>query len=86
MTRAGGEQPLGIGLEQVHGVERAGPQRGFVLLHRPVCDRGQRHRIHAGATQIVGKADPRRRYLGNGGKPQVLEIDKAEVGSAARHR
>ena len=33
VARAGGKQPLGIGLEQMDGIERAGTQGGLVLLH-----------------------------------------------------
>jgi len=40
MAGAGGDQPFGIGLEHLYGVELAGRQRRLVLGHRLVGDSG----------------------------------------------
>ncbi len=63
MAGTRGDQLLGVGLEKLHGVELAGAQRSGILGHRRAADAVEAIGIDAGAPEIVGEADPRRRYL-----------------------
>ena len=81
MAFAGSDQPLGVRLEDMDGVERALAQRRFVLVHGAVGDAIERIRIDAGTAEVVGQTDPWRRHFGYRCEAQAPEVAEAEVRS-----
>jgi hypothetical protein len=67
-------------LEKLHGIELAHAQRSGVLGHRRTGNAVEAIEVDAGPPEIVGEADPRRRYFGHRGEFQLGEIGQAEVG------
>ena len=79
MARAGGDQLLGVGLEELDGVEPASAQRGGVFHHGRPRDAVEAVEVETDAAQVVGQADPGRRHLGNRGESHAGEVGQAEI-------
>ena len=86
MAGARGDQFLGIGLEQLHGIQRTGAQRGGVVRHARTADAVQSRRIDAGAAQVVLQAEPRRRHFGHRGEADSRRDRRCGNPAAARGR
>ena len=81
MAGTRGDQPFGVGLEDLDGIDLAGAQVDLVLLHRAVADAIEARGIDAGAPQVVSQADPGCRHLRDRGERQSGKIRELEVRS-----
>ena len=79
MAGTRGDQLLGMGLEDLDGVERAGTQSRGIVGHAAGRQAVEARGIEAPLTDVLLQADPRRRHFGNRGEAQSGEVRQAEI-------